>query len=95
MINKDGYIVSENIVEPYTEGQINPSGIPSTQMIRGKQIYFAPARALTAVDNNAFSSSTGAGDHVDASAITILNNMRTRIAELEERLQKLELLRKP
>lgn len=94
MINKDGYIVSENIVEPYTESQVNPSGVPSTQMIRGKQLYFSPARALTAVDNTAFSSSA-VGDHVDASAITILNNMRTRIAELEDRLQKLELLRKP
>lgn len=49
MINKDGFIVPEEITEPVTESSVK-GDVPSTQMIRGNQIYLAPQPKLTASD---------------------------------------------
>lgn len=46
---KDGFIVPEEITEPFTESSVK-GDIPSTQMIRGNQIYLAPQPKLTASD---------------------------------------------
>lgn len=53
----------------------------------------APREALTAVNTTAFSTSAGAGTHLDGSATTVLDNMRTRINEIEAALKSLGLIK--
>lgn len=66
---------------------------PVTPMFRGDQVYKAPQDAITDADATAFTSSGGAGTHVDDSAIAILNNMRSRINALETALVRLGFLK--
>lgn len=56
------------------------------QRIQGRDIVSAPQTALTAANSSSFS---GAGTGTTSAEVTILNNMRTRIGELETALRKL------
>lgn len=71
--------------EPITE-------LVTEQQLRGFQFKKAPQAALTVVDNTVFVSN--ASNSVADSGIATLNNMRTRIANLEDRLIKLGLIQK-
>lgn len=62
-----------------------------SKKIKGKNLAKAPQNALTAKSSSAFS--TGGAAVLSTADQTIFDNMRTRINELESRLQKLDLLR--
>ncbi len=64
------------------------------ERVLGKNLVHAPQPALTVADTTAFPHASNA-DSVTSAAITTLDNMRTRIAEIEAVLIKLGLLRKP
>lgn len=80
---KDIHIMNpEPILEPTTEKQL-----------RGFQFEKAPQTALTTPVSTAFTQS-GVGPYLDGAAIARLNNMYTRLGELEDRMIKLGLLQK-
>ena len=62
-----------------------------TERFRGNQILKAPQNKLTTANATAFASSSD-NDVTDA-AIPVLDNMRTRINEMETILQNLGLLK--
>lgn len=63
----------------------------------GNEIHNAPQPALTAANSNSFvvaaAPDGGGGSFMTSANTTIIDNMRTRINELEEKLKKLELLK--
>lgn len=65
------------------------NGIDSEKLQLKDMVGF-PLEALTGANNNALSSS-GTENLIDSDA-AIINNMRTRINELESRLQAIEAL---
>lgn len=60
------------------------------ERFRAKQLFKVPQPAITAADNTVFISGMD-GDVTDA-AIPTLNNMRTRIGEIETALRNIGLL---
>ncbi|MFP5260993.1 MAG: hypothetical protein ACLGJB_03705 [Blastocatellia bacterium] len=78
LVNLDG-------IEPVNH-QVENQDYPGSLM-RG-----APQPTITTANNGSIPTGSG-GDYVDASALTILNNMRTRINELETVLRRLHLLK--
>lgn len=65
----------------------------SKEKYLGQNMLKAPQPALTVADGTALTSSGGAASHVDASAINVIDNMRTRINELEIVLKNLNLIK--
>lgn len=74
----------ESEIKPI-ENQMAPPQIP------GVQIFKAPQAPLTAADLTGFSTSV-AGAAVSSSSIATLDNMRTRIDQIEQKLKNLGLL---
>lgn len=64
---------------------------PITERFRGDQVFKAPRPALTDADATAFVSS--ADNDITDAGIPVLNNMRTRIGEIEQVLIDLGLLK--
>jgi len=62
--------------------------------INGRDLAYAPRPALpavTAANNTTFPTGTGAGGtYITNAATTILDNMRTRISDLDAKLNALE-----
>lgn len=74
-----------NVIE-LTDGLENPDDFNI------RQVSNNPRGKLTTSDDSAIPTGSG-GTYVDSGAITIINNMRTRINELESALKQLGLLK--
>ena len=72
------------MVEPHVH-----NGVDTPQII-GSDLINAPQTALTTA--NATALSTGGGAILSTSDATVINNMRTRINELETKLRALVLI---
>ena len=72
------------MVEPHVH-----NGVDTPQII-GSDLINAPQTALTTA--NATALSTGGGAILSTSDATVINNMRTRINELETKLRALGLI---
>lgn len=76
-----------DLQEQFTQHEHNGG---DSKKIKGRNIVGAPQTALTAKNSTALS--TGGAAVLSASDQTVLDNMRTRINELESKLQGLGLL---
>ncbi len=74
----------------YTPIVETPVEVP---MFRGRQLFHAPQKALTPALATTITKSASPGTFLDGANDVVIENMRTRIAELENRLTQLELLR--
>lgn len=85
MTQEDQQLIEQMITEAISS---HVHGVNSPK-VWGKYLRDAPQTALTGVDNTSFS--TAGVTKLDDSNITILNNMRTRIGEVENILTNLNL----
>lgn len=84
-------IEDQQLIEQMIENAVSSHvhGVSSTKIF-GKYLKDAPQTTLTSANITAFS--TAGATKLDSSNITILDNMRDRIGEIEDKLTNLSLI---